>query len=44
MVQKKQKLVVGNPDMSKVLEDTSSESMDHSASHGENNNEEDHDH
>ena len=43
-VMPKQKLVVGNPDMSKVLEDTSSESMDHSASHGENNNEEDHDH
>ena len=44
-VMPKQKLVVGNPDMSKVLEDTSSESMDQSASHGENNNEEeDHDH
>ena len=36
----KQKLVVGNPDMSKVLEDTSSNSMDHSASHGESEDEE----
>ena len=39
-VMPKQKLVVGNPDMSKVLEDTNSESMDHSASHGESNDEE----
>lgn len=43
-VMPKQKLVVGNPDMSKVLEDISSESMDHNNSNGESNNEEDHDH
>ena len=36
-VMPKQKLVVGNPDMSKVLEDASSESMNHNASHGESN-------
>jgi hypothetical protein len=49
-VMPKQMLVVGNPDMSKVLEDTSSDSMDHSANHGENDmhedeeKEEDHNH
>ena len=43
-VMPKQKLVVGNPDMNKVLEDTSSGSMDHSASHGESNDEENQDH
>ena len=39
-VPSEEKLVVGNPDMSKVLEDTSSNSMDHSASHGESEDEE----
>ena len=46
-VMPKQKLVVGNPDMSKVLEDTSSNSMNHNANHGESNDEEkeeDHNH
>lgn len=45
-VMPKQKLVVGNPDMSKVLEDTSSSSMDHSGhgEHDEDEKDEDHDH
>ncbi|MEG0472519.1 MAG: FixH family protein [Solibacillus sp.] len=34
-VMPKQQLVVGNPDMSKVLEDGSSSSMDHGAGHDE---------
>ena len=32
-VMPKQKLIVGNPDMSKVVEDTSSNSMEHGSSH-----------
>lgn len=42
-VMPKQKLIVGNPDMSKVLEDTSSNTMDHSE-HDEEKKDEDHDH
>ena len=42
-VMPKQKLIVGNPDMSKVLEDTSSNSMDHSK-HDEEEKDEDHNH
>lgn len=43
----KQELIVGNPDMSKVLEDTSSNSMEHDEEHNEENTEEkeeDHNH
>ena len=45
-VMPKQKLIVGNPDMSKVLEDTSSNSMNHSnhSEHDEEEKDEDHDH
>ena len=47
-VMPKQKLIVGNPDMSKVLEDTSSKTMDHDTSdsegHNEEEKEEDHNH
>lgn len=47
-VMPKQKLIVGNPDMSKVLEDTSSKPMDHDTSdsegHNEEEKEEDHNH
>lgn len=42
-VMPKQKLVVGNPDMDKVLEDTSSHSMDHS-SNGKDQDEEKEEH
>lgn len=46
-VMPKQELIVGNPDMSKVLEDTSSNSMEHEEEHNEENTEEkeeDHNH
>lgn len=46
-VMPKQELIVGNPDMSKVLEDTSSDSMEHEEEHNEENTEEkeeDHNH
>lgn len=46
-VMPKQELIVGNPDMSKVLEDTSSNSMEHDEEHNEENTEEkeeDHNH
>lgn len=46
-VMPKQKLIVGNPDMSKVLDDTSSDSMEHDEEHNEENTEEkeeDHNH
>ncbi|MGN7477905.1 FixH family protein [Solibacillus silvestris] len=46
-VMPKKKLIVGNPDMSKVLEDTSSDSMEHGSEHGEHEDEkkdEEHDH
>ncbi|MEK5078113.1 FixH family protein [Solibacillus sp. FSL W7-1436] len=46
-VMPKQKLIVGNPDMSKVLDDTSSDSMEHEEEHNEENTEEkeeDHNH
>lgn len=43
-VMPKQKLIVGNPDLSKVLEDTSSNSMDHITNHDDEENEENHDH
>src|SRR5690606_32399634 len=36
-VMPKQKLIVGNPDMSKVLDDTSSDSMEHDEEHNEEN-------
>ncbi|AWE08659.1 hypothetical protein DCE79_15340 [Lysinibacillus sp. 2017] len=39
-VMPKQKLVVGNPDMDKVLEDTSSHSMEHSSDDKDNNEQE----
>lgn len=39
-VMPKQELIVGNPDMSKVLEDTSSDSMVHEEEHNEENTEE----
>lgn len=39
-VMPKQELIVGNPDMSKVLEDTSSDSMEHEEEHHEENTEE----
>ena len=39
-VMPKQELIVGNPDMSKVLEDTSSDSMEHEEEHNEENTEE----
>lgn len=39
-VMPKQELIVGNPDMSKVLEDTSSNSMEHEEEHNEENTEE----
>ena len=42
-VMPKQKLVVGNPDMSKVLEDESSASMDHGTGHEENTDSEEKD-
>lgn len=42
-VMPKQELIVGNPDMSKVLEDTSSNSMDHDSEHDDEEKEEDHD-
>ena len=43
-VMPKQKLIVGNPDMSQVLEDTSSTSMDHSNHEKDDEKEEDHNH
>lgn len=39
-VMPKQELIVGNPDMRKVLEDTSSDSMEHEEEHNEENTEE----
>ncbi|MEG0383473.1 MAG: FixH family protein [Solibacillus sp.] len=42
-VMPKQQLVVGNPDMSKVVEDESSSSMDHGAGHEENTDSEEKD-
>ena len=42
-VMPKQELIVGNPDMSKVLEDTSSNSMDHDSEHAEEEKDKDHD-
>lgn len=42
-VMPKQELIVGNPDMSKVLEDTSSNSMEHDEENKEEK-EEDHNH
>lgn len=42
-VMPKQQLVVGEPDMSKVLEDESSASMNHGAGHEENNDSEEKD-
>lgn len=43
-VMPKKKLIVGNPDMNKVLEDKSSNSMDHILDHDDEENEENHDH
>lgn len=43
-VMPKQELIVGNPDMSKVLEDTSSNSMEHDEEEKEEEKEEDHNH
>lgn len=45
-VMPKQKLIVGKPDMSKVVEDTSSDSMEHGSSHEDDEEKEkdEHDH